>query len=609
MRVVSATDGTAMTPAAGCATCEFWRSRMKAMAAPLMALLSVLLLPLDASPRRRVPHPLSADPDPAPYDVVFILTDDQRWDTVDRVVDGREVMPIVREELEAQGVEFTNAFVSTPLCCPDRASLLSGGYYAHNTGVLTNDAPNGGFEQFQDGDALPVRLREAGYKTGLVGKYLNRYGLAGTYVPPGWSYFAGVGASEDWYKYKVVFGRASLDGPGEGTIEDATQYIVDHLTDLAIHFIESAGDTPYFLYFSPPTPHEPATPAPGDGGLYPDFVYHERSAGEADLSDKPAWVRHLSTTFDPAHTTAFARNQLRSLRAVDRAVGAIIDTVRRRGTLDRTFFIFTSDNGYLWGEHRIGGKASAYEESIRVPLILRMPGVEPRREEKPVVTNVDIGATINELAGLNRVTDGLSLLPLLADPSAGWRTEFLIQNHGSLRWSGIRAELGGRTWKYVEHVTGEKELYDLTSDPFEMESRHKDRSPEARDAMETLAQRLAAIRGLDIVNRSAPDARIGKPYSFPVSTWGGRPPFRWSVTDGKLPAALTLDPVTGVISGTPHDAVESSFRVRVEDSSISPYTGRSQSFEQDYVLVVRGREETNGARRQPESLDTGSDQL
>ncbi|MBI2838339.1 MAG: sulfatase-like hydrolase/transferase [Acidobacteria bacterium] len=580
---------------------------MKPKTVPLVAVLLALMLAPEASSLRLGRHQRpSGQPK---YNIILILTDDQRWDTVDMTLDGQDVMPALREELLEKGVDFTNAFVSTPLCCPDRASLLSGGYYAHNTGVLTNEGPNGGFEKFQDDDALSVRLRQAGYRTGLVGKYMNRYALSHAYVPPGWSYFAGIGGMRSWFDYNVVVGKGSVDGPGRGTVEPSEEYLTDHLRERAVDFIETSGTAPFFLYFSPVAPHEPATPAPGDETLFPEFSYEGRGSGEEDLSDKPAWASYLASGYDPAQNAAFVREQLRSLRAIDRAIVSLVDAVRQRGALDRTVFIYTSDNGYLWGEHRLSGKAFAYEESIRVPLIVRMPGLLPRQESKAVVTNVDIGATINDLAGLNRVSDGTSLLPLLADSSTAWRTEFLIQNHGGLRWSGVRAEVGGRTWKYIEHATGERELYDLSTDPFEMTSRHRDPSQIVRDAMKALKLKLAGMRGLNIISRSAPGGQAGTAYAFPIATWGGRAPFSWSVTAGVLPIGLTLDPATGLISGTPEGPATERVRIRVEDSSVSPHSGHPQAFEQDYVVAIRQSGQEPSSHSPDAIVDMSGDQL
>ncbi|MBI2841359.1 MAG: sulfatase [Acidobacteria bacterium] len=526
---------------------------------------------------------------PEKPNIVFILTDDQRWDSATMSDGGREVMPNLRQELISDGVLFSNAFVSTPLCCPDRASLLAGGYYAHNTGVLTNELPNGGFEKFVDRDSLAVRLRQAGYETALVGKYINKYALTDAYVPPGWSSFAALHQMRSWFDYDVVLGNGTPDEPVHGSVVVSSQYLTRYLAQRATDFIESSsGEAPFFLYYAPVAPHEPATPAPGDENVFADFAYKGRSAGEGDLTDKPRYVRDLAKTYDATQIELFARQQIRSLQSVDRSIAAIVNAVRRKGLLEETVFIFTSDNGYLWGEHRLSGKAYPYEESIHVPLVIRMPGVTPRVEDKPVVTNVDIGATISDLAGLNRVTDGISLRPLLEDPSTAWRTEFLIQGFGDLRWSGMRGSYGGRVWKYVEHASGERELYDLKADPFERSSRHKQTNKTVREVIKSFSAKVAAARGLTVLDSLLPDAQGGATYAYPMSIWGGRAPFHWSVVEGQLPPGLALDPSTGLIKGAPMPGPGGArFRLRVEDSSTSAYSGLPQSYEQWLNLAVR----------------------
>lgn len=576
--------------------------------------LGAMLLLTSAGPatwRVRSEGSLLPEASPPRPNIVFILTDDQRWDTATMSDGGKEVMPNLRQELISEGVLFSNAFVSTPLCCPDRASLLAGGYYAHNTGVLTNELPNGGFEKFVDRDSLAVRLRQAGYETALVGKYINKYALTDAYVPPGWSSFAALHQIRSWFDYDVVLGSGTPDVPAHGSIVVSSQYLTRYLAQRATDFIASRGDAPFFLYYAPVAPHEPATPAPGDENLFAEFTYKGRSAGEGDLTDKPRYVRDLAKTYDAAEIESFARQQIRSLQSVDRSIAAILNAVRRKGLLEKTVFIFTSDNGYLWGEHRLEGKAYPYEESIHVPLIIRMPGVTPRVEDKPVVTNVDIGATISDLAGLNRVTDGVSLRPLLEDPSTVWRTEFLIQGFGDLQWSGMRGSYGGRVWKYIEHASGERELYDLKADPFERASRHKVSSKTVRDVIKTFAGRTAAARGLTLLDSLLPDAQGGVSYAFPMSIWGGRAPFHWSIVEGQLPAGLTLDPSTGLIGGSPVAGTGGArFRLRVEDSSTSPYSGSPQSYEQWLSLTVRDSSRTartaHAAPAMP--IDMSSDQ-
>ena len=175
-------------------------------------------------------------------------------------------MPIVQEELVRHGVTFTNAFVSTPLCCPERASFLAGGFYAHNTGVLNNTPPNGGVTRFLDPDTLPVRLQRAGYRTAMIGKYLNNYPSIQPYIPPGWTKFLYAAGGHDWMNYQITIGSSSPDAPSSGRSARVSQYVTDFLRDEAIQFLREAGSSPFFLYLTPIAPHTPAIPAPGDEG-------------------------------------------------------------------------------------------------------------------------------------------------------------------------------------------------------------------------------------------------------------------------------------------------------------------------------------------------------
>lgn len=516
---------------------------------------------------------------------VVLLTDDQRWDTL-------WAMPIVQDKLVARGVTFTNAFITTPVCCPARASILAGGFYAHNTGVLTNGRPNGSVEKFNDTETLATLLQNAGYKTALVGKYLNGYNLIAPYIPPGWTMFTGLkrwqpGQNRNWFNFDVAMGSSGVSAT-QGKNVVIGQYITDFLTEQALAFLDQHGNTPFFLYLSTNAPHAPATPAPGDEALFSDFLYRDRAYGEEDRSDKPAWVTNTS----PYNTEAeddFHRNQLRSLQAVDRAVGAIVERIEAMGKFDETVFIFTSDNGLMWGEHGLRGKGKPYEESIRVPLVVVMPGVAPRMDAHSVAVNLDIGPTLFDLAGVEKRTDGLSLLPILQDPDAGWREDFLIENYAlgsneTFVWAGLRITREGEEWKYIEYATGEKELYDLVADPFEESSRHADTA--YRDTITELAGRLEAIRGLAVTTFEAPMGVVGQAYTFQIRHWGGREPLTWEVIQGQLPVGLALKPSSGIISGVPTQPEEQYVLIRVTDSSTTTQTGAPQAWIEDFTFTI-----------------------
>ncbi len=293
-----------------------------------------LLLLLIGATAACAPRPPAGQPTPVPasdrQNIVLMVTDDQRWDTL-------WAMPILQQKLVSRGVTFTNAFVTTPLCCPSRASLLSGGYYPHDVGVLTNTLPNGGAEkEWDDSETLGTMLQSAGYRTALVGKYLNRYEQIAPRVPPGWDHWAASGIVDNFYSYEVVIGSSGAEST-RGSVTRQTQYVTDFQRDQAVEFIRAKADRPFFVYLSTSAPHGPATPAPGDEGLFATFTPQSGTVLEEDRSDKPQWVQNQKNS--PGSLRTFAQEQLRSLQAVDRAIGAVIDAVEEVGQLDRTVFM------------------------------------------------------------------------------------------------------------------------------------------------------------------------------------------------------------------------------------------------------------------------------
>jgi len=412
--------------------------------------------------------------------IVFILTDDQRWDSLDG-------MPIVRRQLAARGVTFANAFASNPLCCPSRASILTG-QYSHSTGVWQNKGRYGGFRAFrQDGSTIATWLRGRGYHTALFGKYLNRY--RGTYVPPGWERWEAIAGAVDpydlYYRYTLnIDGRLVKHGNAP---ED---YSTNVLADDAVEFIrETPGSL--FVYFAPFAPHSPARPAPEDRDEIPALEpFRPPGFDEPDVSDKPDWVRNLPridadrrAKIDEQRRRAYA-----ALRSVDRAVGRIVDALAETGRLRNTLIVFTSDNGFLFGEHRFVNKAVPYEESIRVPLVVRYDRVirEPRIDPRLVV-NVDFAPTFADFAGVSAPgAEGMSFLPLLTGAGTTWRSDFLVEHMNLLRvpsLCGVRSE----RFMYVHYATGEEELYDLENDPYQLENAVHD--PELDDVLRNLRTR------------------------------------------------------------------------------------------------------------------------
>lgn len=395
--------------------------------------------------------------------IVVILTDDQRWDTL-------WAMPAVQRDLVDQGITFKNAFVVNSACCPSRASILTG-QYSHSTNVYTNRGSEGGFRSFNDGSTMATWL-DTDYTSALIGKYLNNYEFAGSngQVPLGWDHW-------------VAFPKAHYDNFAlniDGTVQQfgsaTADYSTDVLADQAAKFIQGT-EGPLLLYFAPKAPHYPAQPMGADKTTFSHLgKWRPRSYNEADMSDKPQWARDQAplTAGAQRRIDRFRLAQMQTLLPVDRAVGRIVDALDQTGRLGDTMIVFMSDNGMLWGEHRMTGKGNAYEESIRVPMVVRYdPLVTQPGSSEDLVLNIDIAPTAAELAGVRAPgAEGRSLVPLIENnPDTPWRTDFLVEHFspGGPRghpptYCAIRTD----RYKYVDYMWGEDELYDLSKDRFEM---------------------------------------------------------------------------------------------------------------------------------------------
>jgi N-acetylglucosamine-6-sulfatase len=407
----------------------------------------------------------AATPASTRLNVVMIVSDDER-------VAGNSVMRDV-QALGRHGVTFANYHVTTSECGPSRASILLG-QYAHHTGVLTNFGRHS-YPAFRDASDLPVWLHAAGYRTALVGKYLNDYTLDGHHViPPGWDDWQAIDSvpEEKYYDYTL-----NEDGTPVHYGSQPADYSTTVLTQKALSFI-GAAKSPFFLYFAPVAPHLPATPAPGDEGALQDLPALDSPAlDESDISDKP-WARWHSRRLNGsavAYTERVREHQLESLLALDRSVGSIVAELRQRGLLDKTVILFTSDNGFLWGEHRLGGKLWPYEPSTHVPLIVRTPwrAGNGTVNDAPVL-NIDLASTISALAGVRPAVpqDGYSFAPFLHGRTERWRKSFVVEYLGpsELNNGGPPPYIAVQTrrYLYVEYRRGWRELYDLRTDPWEL---------------------------------------------------------------------------------------------------------------------------------------------
>jgi arylsulfatase A-like enzyme len=433
--------------------------------------------------------------------IIVLETDDQTFAEM-------EVLPNVRRLIGDEGVTFDNHFVSFSLCCPSRATFLTG-QYSHNNGVRNNGLPDGGYEKLDSTNTLPVWLQRAGYYTVHLGKYLNGYGRRNPLeIPPGWSEWRG---SVDPFTYRF-YGYA-LNENGVLTtycaVINPSCYQTDVYRDKANEIIRRrAPSGPFFMWVAWLAPHSggprenddprgvQATPLPAPrhkDALSGTPLPRSPNFNELDVSDKPLVIRRRPL-MTPRRIAAVQENwqqRRESLMAVDEAVASIVETLRQTGELDNTLLVFTSDNGFFHGEHRIpSGKVQYFEESIHVPLLMRWTGNRslPRGvHARQLASNIDHAATIIAAAGASpgRALDGVSLLQLWRDRGRELGRDLLVDNMpGPVHFDAIRT----RRYKYVEHVNGDREVYDLARDPYELESQHANPTYDAAKA--SLAARL-----------------------------------------------------------------------------------------------------------------------
>jgi N-acetylglucosamine-6-sulfatase len=463
--------------------------------------------------------------------IVVIETDDQ-------TVEQMRVLAKTQKLLADQGVTFDNSFVSLSLCCPSRATFLTG-QYAHNHSVVANVGPDGGFQKLDSSRTLPVWLKRSGYTTAFVGKYLNGYGKRHPHrVPQGWSDFHAL-LDFQYFNYK-----ANDNGVLHGNGHRPRDYQTAVFTRKALHVIRSNRDSPrplflWLCYFAPHAggPHQSDGPA-GLGVPHPAPRYmhafenvklpHPASLNEPDVSDKPAAIqrRPLLTKDQLEGIRVAYRKQLETLLSVDDGVARVVHALKTTGRLENTYIFFTDDNGIFHGEHRIpSGKVLLYEPSIRVPLLVRGPGVPRGVHLNEDVANIDLAPTILDLAHAKSrgvVMDGRSLAPLFRRPWMQWGRDLLIErlpetgeaspganrhvwtngetgngdngNQGRAGTPFDRAYAAIRTprFLYADYASGAKELYDLWHDPQELNNVAG--KPPYGPIQQELARRLARLR-------------------------------------------------------------------------------------------------------------------
>ena len=450
--------------------------------------------------------------------VIMFTTDDQ---TLQDMV----AMPRTQALIASQGASF-KGYVSMPLCCPSRITVQTG-QYAHNHGVMGNTPPAGGYAKFNDNNALPVWLQAAGYRTIHIGKMPNGFGTDTneTYVPPGWGPYlgGGPGSRGEFYAFikpSSAYYGFSLNENGTMKQYQDTDYQTDVYADLAVDRIDNHftlhADEPLYMQVQFFAPHDPSEAAARHAGAFAATPLPiDKSFNEKQVKDKPGWIRVIRRFGGGLITKIQARYQRRlaSLLAVDEAIERIINELSARGALENTYVLFTSDNGFMQGQHRLHqGKFAPYEPSVSVPLMLRGPGIPPGGLPRAVAWNGDITSTITKIADANPglPQDGRSLLPYARDPNLRSTRPILIETGppGATNEAGTPVSASSakaRSSKYVKNLdldrtaqiaraivapkyraihtnryilvkygNGNREMYDLATDPLQLKSIYKD---------------------------------------------------------------------------------------------------------------------------------------
>ena len=473
--------------------------------------------------------------------IVLIMDDDQN-------VEMQRFLAKTNAAIGGKGVTFDNSFMNYSLCCPSRSTMLTG-QYAHNHGVRGNRLPSGGYSKLAPtmGNTLPVWLQRAGYYTAHIGKFLNGYGTTSpdTEVPPGWNEWVGslddpdgfIGGTYTAYGYtlnengQIVHYGTTPDAADPGT------YQTDVYSQKAADFINRRAPSrkPFYLSLAPRDPHSEADScncnpdnnpraAPRyEGTLNGVTTPRDPSFNEADLSDKPSEIKNLQPMTQAQMNTLDARYRARaeSLLGVDDLVQNVVNTLGASGELKNTVLIFTSDNGFFHGEHRVRqGKVRVYEPSIRVPLMIRGPGVPKGVHRAQPAGNVDLAPTILDFANAKpgRKQDGISLLPLM-ERKRNWLGRGLdLETYDNadptedpeappVNYLGVRTD----RYLFAQYGNGEQELYDLRFDPFELNnSANNPVYAGAKSALQRLLGQLANCAGKGCRSRPALKLKAGK---------------------------------------------------------------------------------------------------
>jgi arylsulfatase A-like enzyme len=440
------------------------------------------------------PARVESAPAPAPREVtakstrpnvVFVLTDDLSMNLL-------RYMPHV-EAMQRTGMTFNNYFVSDSLCCPSRASIFTGNF-PHDTHVLNNTGRHGGFDQFysrgEEQHTFAVALQNAGYRTALMGKYLNGYGtqrggvpgLPFTYVPQGWSEWDVAGWGYPEFNYDL-----NENGQLQHYGDKPSDYLTDVIANKGVDFINSsaAAGQPFFLELATFAPHSPYTPAPRDADDFPGLQAPQPPNFDRLPTDAPAWLAGRPPLTDPEieRINTVYRRRAQAVQAVDQMIGQIESALAANGLSNDTYIVFSSDNGLHTGEYRLmPGKMTAFDTDIHVPLVISGPGIPAGTATNAMSENIDLAKTFAQIGGTTLGGDGHSLAPLFGGLAPlDWRNAILVEHRGPHllasdpdyqqpasgnpnTYEAMRTD----QFLYVEYNDGEREIYNLDNDPFEL---------------------------------------------------------------------------------------------------------------------------------------------
>jgi N-acetylglucosamine-6-sulfatase len=430
--------------------------------------------------------PVDVTAGPRHPNIVFVLTDDLSMDLL-------PYMPQVRA-LQRRGLTFNNYFVSDSLCCPSRASIFTG-EFPHDTHVFTNAGPNGGIGAFfahgDENHTFNLALAQTGYDTAMMGKYLNGYldgparsPLAAREVPTGWTQWDVAGWGYPEFDYPMdINGRVRRFG------HRPHAYLTNVLARRGVQFIDRAARNgrPFFLELATFAPHFPYTPAPRYAHAFPGLIAPEPPGFNALPVNAPRWLAgHPPLDSNQVSRIDWAfRRRVQAVQSIDNLIAKIRTALDRDHLSGNTYVVFSSDNGLHTGEYRLmPGKLTAYDTDIHVPLVVDGPGVPAGTSTNAMTENVDLAETFAALGGTSLPTDGQSLVPLLhGEAAGGWRDAVLVEHHGrSLSAEGPDQQsplsgnpptyAGMRTQRflYVEYANGDREFYDLRTDPYELDN-------------------------------------------------------------------------------------------------------------------------------------------